>query len=316
MNTRKIFHGIVSILLAVTIISNNTEAALLSNVGVKIGDSFEYKYTELELTHSHNGTSYVNYLGADIVGKTINITVDDFYETVDESFLGFNYDRIQFNQTEKFDSNTNETHSFLDYWFDIYRYTELAFNTTSVNFDPEEYEFHPPSENAIYDYNIAIGISIFATTNVSFYENIEENGIPETGDSYVMMCREKDDTSNELTYSKEEQIAFVDNILTINVTNEDTQSGITVAEEDWSIHSITRYDLSINTTQGLVTRLLYEYSYEIVMGPQHSEMKTLVAFEEILPESTPTPTNTSLTIPLIALTSALVIAVLRRRKVL
>ncbi|MBY9000480.1 MAG: hypothetical protein KGD64_06165, partial [Candidatus Heimdallarchaeota archaeon] len=128
MKNNKLIQGIVSVLLIATIISSNTEASLLSNVGVNIGDSFEYKYDQVQLSLSLNGTMYVNYLGADIVGKTINITVDDFYETVDQSFLGFNYDRVEFNQTEKFDSITVETHSYLDYWFDIYRYFELGFN--------------------------------------------------------------------------------------------------------------------------------------------------------------------------------------------
>ncbi len=313
MSNKKLSRGIVSILFITVLISGNTEASLLSNVGVNIGDSFEYKYNQIQLSLSHNGTTYVNYQGADIVGETINITVDDFYETVGQSFIGFNYDRVEFNQTERFESITNETHSFLDYWFDMYRYVELAFNSTTVGFDPEDYEFHPPNEEAIYDYNIVIGVPIFATTNISFYEDINENGFPEVGDSCLMKDRGKEEITEEIKYSRIEHISFLENILNVNITNEDTLSGVTIAEEDWSIHSLTRYDLSINAEQGLVKKFLYEYSYEVVLGSQHTEMKTIVSFEQLPIEIV--SEDVSLAIPLLVLSSVLVVYVLRRRKV-
>ncbi|MHA1346346.1 MAG: hypothetical protein ACTSO3_08135 [Candidatus Heimdallarchaeaceae archaeon] len=312
MSNKKLIRGIASILFIIVLISANTEASLLSNVGVNIGDSFEYKYNQIQLSLSHNGTTYVNYQGADIVGKTINITVDDFYETVDQSFIGFNYDRVEFNQTERFESMTNETHSYLDYWFDMYRIVELAFNSTIVNFDPEDYEFHPPNEEAVYDYNIVIGLPIFATTNISFYEDINENGFPEAGDSYSIKERGKEEITEEIKHSRVEQISFLENILNVNITNEDSLSGVTIAEEDWSIHCLTRYDLSINAEQGLVKKFLYEYSFDVALGSQHTESKTILSFEqlpiEVLSE------DFSLAIPLLILSSVLVLIVLRRRK--
>jgi len=312
MSNKKFIRVIVSVLFITALISSNTEASLLSNVGVNIGDVFEYKFNQVQLFLRHNGTIYVNYQGADVVGKTINITVDDFYETIDQSFMGFNYDRIEFNQTDRFDNITKESHTYLDHWFEMYRYMELAFNSTTLNFDPENYEFHPPNEETIYDYDIVIGVPIFATTNITFYEDIEENGFPEVGDIYLLKNRDMEDVSEELKYSREEYISFHDNIFNANVTNEDTISGVTIAEEDWSVHSLTRYDLSVDAEKGLVKKFLYEYSCEVSIGAQYTEMKTLVSFEELASENF--AIDFSLTIPLLVLSSVLVIFVLRRRK--
>ncbi|MCG3222969.1 MAG: hypothetical protein H7647_00775 [Candidatus Heimdallarchaeota archaeon] len=313
MNNKRMVRGIVSIVILISLISSNTEAALLSNVEVNIGDVFEYKYNQVQLFLRHNGTIYVNYLGADVVGKTINITVDDFYETTDQSFIGFNYDRIEFNQTERFDNITKESHTFLDYWFDTYRFVELAFNATTASFNPENYEVHPPDENAVYDYNMLIGMPIFATTNLTYYEDIEENGFPEVGDIYLLKNRDKGEVKENLKYSREEQITFQENILKVNVTNEDTLSGITTTEEDWSVHSLTRYELTVDAEQGLVKKLLFEHSYEIAVGEQDTEVVTIVSFEQLVPENF--TIDFSLTIPLLIASSVLFVYVLRRRKV-
>ena len=313
MNNKRMVRGIVSIVILISLISSNTEASLLSNVGVNIGDVFEYKFDQVQLFLRHNGTTYVNYQGADVVRKTINITVDDFYETTDQSFIGFNYDRIEFNQTERFDNITKETNTFLDHWFEMYRYLELAFNSTTASFDPENYEFHPPSDEAIYDYNLLIGVPIFANTNITYYEGIEENGFPEVGDIYLLKNRDMEDVSEELKYSREEYITFQENIFDANVTNEDTISGVTIAEEDWSVHSLTRYDLSVDVEKGLVKRFLYEYSCEMSIGAQYTEVTTIVSFEQLVSESFTIDFN--LTIPLLILSSVLFVYVLRRRKV-
>ncbi|MHA1466424.1 MAG: hypothetical protein ACTSQ2_15140, partial [Candidatus Heimdallarchaeaceae archaeon] len=68
MSNKKLIRWIVSILFITVLISGSAESSLLSNVGVNIGDSFEYKFNQIQLSLSHNGTTYVNYQGTDIVG--------------------------------------------------------------------------------------------------------------------------------------------------------------------------------------------------------------------------------------------------------
>lgn len=304
MNNKKMVRGIVSIVILIGLISSNTEASLLVNVGVSIGDVFEYKYTEVQLQLKHNGTTYVNYQGEDIVGKTINVTVDDFNETVGSGFIGFYYERVKFNQTERFDNIERETSTYLDHWLDLYLSVELSFNSSVVSFNPEYYSFHPPDPDAIYNYTTMIGLPIYASTNISFYEDLNENGLPENEYPYFSK-------TEPIKNSREEQISFLDNILKVNVTNEETFNGVTSTEENWSIHGLSRYDVTIDAKLGLVKAFMYSISYEVVVGLEHTEVVIKIAFEKIMGDSS--TIDFSLSVPILMLTSIIAFSVLKRR---
>lgn len=305
MHNKKFIRGIVSIVILFSLISSNTEASLLVNVGVSIGDVFDYKYTEVHLQLKHNGTTYVNYQGEDIVGKTINVTVDDYNETVESGFIGFYYEKVKFNQTERFDDIERETYTYLDQWFDFYFMIEIAFNSTVMNFDPEDYDFHPPNPDVIYNYTSLSGMPIFASTNTSFYADLNENGLPETEYPYFSK-------SNPIKNSKVTHITFQDNIFVVNVTNEDTLSGVTAAEENWSIHGLSKYEITVDTEQGLVNAFKYSINYEAAVGLEHTEVVTTIAFEKISDKTY--SIDFSLSIPILLLTSFIAFSILKRRK--
>ncbi len=304
MYNKKLIRGIVSTLILLSLITSNTEASLLVNVGVSIGDVFDYKYTEVHFQMKHNGTTYVDYQGEDIVGKTINVTVDDYDIATESGFIGFYYDRVKFNQTERFDEEERETQTYLDQWFDFYFLTEMSYNSTAINFDPEEYEFHPPNPDAIYNYTSLIGMPIFATTNTSFYQDLNDNGLPETEYPYLSK-------SEPIKSTKTNQVSFEDNIFAVNVTNEDTISGVTVAEENWSIHGLLRYDVTVDAELGLVNAFKYSINYEASVGLDHTEIVTIIAFAKIV-ENTYS-IDFSLSAPLLLITSLIAFTVLKRR---
>ncbi|MHA1591153.1 MAG: hypothetical protein ACTSUP_01450, partial [Candidatus Heimdallarchaeaceae archaeon] len=135
-------------------------------------------------------------------------------------------------------------------------------------------------------------------------EDLNENGLPEN--EYPFLSK-----TETIKNSREEQMTFLDNILKINVTNEKSFDGVTSAEENWSIHGLSRYDVTIDVELGLVNAFMYSINYEASVGLEHTEVVTKVAFEKIIDESS--TIDFSISVPILLITSLIAFTVLKRR---
>ena len=302
----------LSILVLSLMVTYQTSAALSPYVGISVGDKFQYEFTQFEIYRYINGSLILDINGSNLIDNSINITINDISESNDAFFENLYGSSTEVNVTENFKRGSFMAKTLLDMWFFHYYETEIGFDSFITYFDPEEGingEITPPDTS---DYSNFAGLPVLATTNKSFYEALEQevpdySGTPPMPPDRLLNEKDRSFTLN----NRQTQASLQDGIFKMNVTNIDTRSGETSANESWSITGGTAFYTEINTIQGLVNILYWKIYYSTVIGETTDNLIYEIQIENLNQEITH---NVSFQFYLGLITLILGLIVFRRRK--
>ena len=297
-------------------ISGTTQAAISPYVGVSIGDEFKYEVTIFHLKSELNSTVYINTNPFGMEGNKIDMNVTDIVEEEQTNFFGFtSVNNTKIKTTESFAGKSFESGTFLDEWYDAYIFFTTYFKTFQLSFDPETYEFKEPEpyNDSTENYE---GLIVFASTNKSFYEQLEsEISAPPT------LTPIKNEVNEDDPFKLEHELYDVayweeKNEFYLNVSLYSSNSGTTSSEVGWDYNIGTEFIIHIDTANGLVKDIDYSMHHYVAVGDNNSLMKARQAFKRIVSEGGGTPTITlpyNLITPTLILLSIVTVFAFKKR---
>ncbi|UCE12782.1 MAG: hypothetical protein JSV04_11380 [Candidatus Heimdallarchaeota archaeon] len=277
-----------------------------SELVLKVGDTYDFKITDLEALLEINGTDYMDakleLLGMFGItntsikqGDTFEITLKSIQEQNETNFLSSTIGPVyEVNVSQKFGNETNELMTTTDMWmvhyFVLVLVTSLGFDVTT----PESSDFsdpEPPSSSVE-----SVGPPVFTGINLTFYEmfqNQSSDAYPTKNTTIVdnITSTWEIDTGVELNGDIFSFFYYYNGTKVLNST--------TVI---WNHVSIANMSITADISRNIVTTFYYLLFSSTTLDNATRKTKTVYGFEE--PSDEPeTPTVTSTTHPTTLTTS-------------
>ncbi|MCG3220222.1 MAG: hypothetical protein H7641_02480 [Candidatus Heimdallarchaeota archaeon] len=290
MKRREFLLSIISTLFIVIMMSGTTQAAISPYVGVVIGDEFEYEVTIFHIRQDVNNVNYININPFGMEGNKIKIQVADIVEEETGDFFGLIYvNKTKIKTIEAFAGKSFESGTFLDEWFETFSFLLMYFDFFPSAFIPETYEFYEPEpfNDSAENYE---GLPIFASTNASFYQQLNST-FSESALLVPVKNEVERDTPFQLAHETYEVGYWPElNEFYLNVSLYSSNTGTTTSDIGWDLNIGTDIVAHIDTANGLVKDLDYSMHLYIAVGTNSSLMKARQAFQKVEGVERPTIT--------------------------
>ncbi len=267
MIKKKMLYISLSLFVFSLLLTYQTSASLSPYIGFEVGDEFEFQFSKFDVYRHINGSLVIDEDGSDLINNNITVTINEITEANDGFFKELYGSSTYVNVTETFKRGVFNKLTLLDAWFFYYYQVELSFDNWIMFFDPEwgiNTGIESPDTS---DYANFAGIPVLATTNTTFYQSLEDEIPDYSGTPPMPPDRMSDERDEELRCNNRiTQASLKDDIFKMNVTNVDSISGETASNESWSIEGSTNFYVEINTQQGIVDKLSWLITYNLILG--------------------------------------------------
>lgn len=276
-----------------------------SELVLEVGDTYEFKITDLETLLEINGTDYMDAeMGLELLGMfgitntsikqgdTFEITLKSIQKQNETNFLSSSIGPVyEVNITQKIGNETNELMTTTDFW--VLHYFVLGL-VTSIGFDvttPESSDFskpEPASSNGEH-----IGPPVFVGTNLTFYkmfQNQSSDAYPTTNTTIIdnITSTWEVNAGAELIGDKFSFLYHYNGRKELNSTT-----------VNWNHVSIGNMSITADISRNIVTNFYYLLFSSTTLDNATRITKTIYGFKEQSdePETTVTPTVTPTTHP-------------------
>ena len=262
-------------------ISGTTQAAISQYVGVAIGDEYEYEVTIFHLKQEVDNIVYINVNPFGMEGNKIKIEVNDIVEEEMMSYFGFyTENQTKIKTTESFAGKSFESGTFLDEWFETFFFLMFFFETLPQAFNPETYDFYIPEpyNDSAANYE---GLPIFASTNESYYQQLNATSFEKTT-LFPVKNEVERDIPFQFAHESYEMVYWPDkNEFYLNVSLYSSETGTTSTDVGWDLNLGVDIVTHIDTVNGLVKDLDYAIHQYVAVGTNSSLMKARQAFKKV-----------------------------------
>jgi hypothetical protein len=279
MNKRDLILGVAGILFILVMLTGTTQAAISPYVGVSIGDEVEYEVTIFHIRQELNNIVYINKNPFDMEGNIVKIKINDITEEETGDFFGLLWvNKTKFITTESFGGKSFESYSYLDDWFETFSFLTFYYEMMLMGFNPDTFEFDEPESfnDSAENYD---GLPVFASTNESFYQELENEII---GPS-IITNKEAEDENPPFQFEQEfREVAYWEdrNEFFLNVSLYTSTSGSTSTGKAWDLNLGVDIVTHIDTANGFVKDLDYAMHQYVAIDTNSSLMKARQAFKK------------------------------------
>lgn len=250
-------------------------------VEVEVGDSFNYVVSKVYFYLEENNMVVAEETGAGIVNNTINVEVNEIFDSSNILFLGLPYETTVFNVTETIGEQSFQALTPLDMWYSMFVSLEFLYAMMVDGFNP----YDPPGiiiefpDTSTYDF--MKGLPIFATSNTSFYEQLEADLNDVTSLNLAL-----DDSNYQNPIINPEipirltEVSYINGIFKLNVTNQGYFDEITTTEISWSVQGISNYFVEVDTNNGLVNEMFYGLNVKTIVDGYKTVVDMKVGIEK------------------------------------
>ena len=253
--------------LMIVILSTSAIADPLSSVGVQEGDEVTYKFGKTYFEAKENDVTYLDESDFNLEDKKVKVRIDSLFVVYNDWMLigeTFGDYIVAVNTTETFEGSQYESKTYVDYWYSLFYLLRVGYEAQVKYFDPYYYEFDPPDPmNESLPPYTAFQMPIFASTNVSFYEGIEQQW------SQTLIEEKNENLNNNIKLMSEFlEVAYWEdkNEFYLNTSYHAYRTNDTETPTPWEIDGKFNYVVHVDTLEGLVKDLQFSFGYNLKLG--------------------------------------------------